>query len=64
MGRGRGRGLGFGSIFVLLMAAAAILGTVYFVTRVAGDSPAAAMSIQELFGAVEGAIGPTPSPRP
>lgn len=64
MGRRRRRGISFGSILVLLLAVAALIGTIYFVTRVASDSPAAAMSIQELFGAVENALNPSPAPVP
>lgn len=64
----RRRGLSLGSILVLLMTVAALLGTAYFVVRVAGDSPAASMHLDEIIGAVEQAIRPgrtaAPSPAP
>ena len=48
MSKRRRRGLSFGSIFVLLLTAAAIFGTYYFLTTVASDSPAAAMNIPQI----------------
>lgn len=66
MSKRRRRGLSFGSIFVLLLTAAAIFGTYYFLTTVASDSPAAAMNIPQIVSAVENALQapPTATPRP
>ena len=59
MSKRRRRGLSFGSIFVLLLTAAAIFGTYYFLTTVASDSPAAAMNIPQIVSAVEHALQTT-----
>ena len=54
--RRRRRGLSFGSIFMLLMVAGVLFGLYYFLTTVAGDSPAAAMNINQIVDAVENAL--------
>lgn len=64
MRKRRKRGLSFGSMFVLLLTAAAIFGTYYFLTTVASDSPAAAMNIPEIVSAVENALQTTTQPVP
>ena len=64
MNKRRRRGLSFGSIFVLLLTAAAIFGTYYFLTTVASDSPAAAMNIPQIISAVEHALQTTAKPEP
>lgn len=56
MSKRRRRGLSFGSILMVLMTVAAILGTYYFLTKIASDSPAAAMNIPEIVSAVEDAF--------
>lgn len=55
------RGLSFGSMLMLLLTAAAVFGTYYFLSNVANDSPAAAMNIPEIVSAVEDALKPHPT---
>lgn len=67
--RRRRQGLSLGTVLVLLLCAAALVGFFAFIRTLGGDSPAAAMRLNELaesvsqaFGTPAGSIRPTTAP--